>query len=499
MSTSPVVSPGVRVPMSGASTLKSPAAGNSAGSGGLPPSDVSADWLSSLMSALQGRGERLSASVSDSAASDIDADEAPLLPSDAPGQVPWVPSLLQSVAGAAGSASAGEVPEASSGAGVAQGGGLQNDGRFAAATSPDLASDASAESPAPGLPTLVRAGGPGGFANPPSPLTQAATAAAGDGATDGMPVAQNPMDRLLQQALRTGALQDAQGTRLRVVATGGVHEALDAEAGSTRRKVLDALQGLGARSWSPATGSESVVMDAAFLGGGTPSTQTQRLSRSDEADAWVERPVVATGLEVFVATGDTTGTAASVPAERMAGSEGGVLLSDHDWMEALEKQVSIGRLRETDRVRLDLELQGAERMSLEAQLTDGVLTVRLGARSDGMPWVSPEQLEALTATLRAASPDIASVVLEQNGDSEARPETDQRSGRDTHDRADAEDRSSADRTDSSDDRPRMADRRAADGATLATAAEAGGSGAESMQGDGGGRRVSAATGISLRA
>jgi hypothetical protein len=238
----------------------------------------------------------------------------------------------------------------------------------------------------------------------------AATAAIGDSA--GITSPADALAALLRAAQASGDITEAS---LRVVkgADIAIQDALDV-SGATRRKLMDALQDLSGASAGVTQAAEAGVFEGMSTTDGSSAFASPADAWSLTAEALSERPVAAAGdLAGFFGMTDKAPGA----ADSMQGAASlAAVNADLDWMAVLEQQAGISRLREADSLRLDLQLQDSQRVSLEASMQDGVLTVRLGARSDGSFWVAPEQMEALKASLRMATPEVQEVVFEQSAD-----------------------------------------------------------------------------------
>ncbi len=218
---------------------------------------------------------------------------------------------------------------------------------------------------------------------------------------------------LLRSAQASGDIRDASLRIIKVTDT-SVQDAL-AASGATRRKLMDALQDIGT------TGSVAELATTGFMSsidslqpGGLSFLPADVASPTFSADALTERAVGAiSDLTGFLSLTERAPGA----MEGLQGADAmAAVNADLDWMAVLEQQAGLSRLRETDSLRLDLQLQDSQRVALEASLQDGVLTVKLGARADGSFWVPPEQLEALKASLRMSTPEVQEVVFEQSAD-----------------------------------------------------------------------------------
>lgn len=216
---------------------------------------------------------------------------------------------------------------------------------------------------------------------------------------------------LLRSVQASGDIRDAS---LRSVRAGdALNTDVQDASMATRRKLMDALQEMSGPGMASVNAELGMASDMS-MSNGLPVYSVQEGSDFLVSDALIERPVEAAGdlAGFFNLTDRLPGAADAVAGADAANA----LNADMDWMAVMEQQAGLSRLKETDSLRLDLQLQDSQRVALEASLQDGVLTVKLGARADGSFWVPTEQLEALKNSLRLATPEVQEVVFEQSAD-----------------------------------------------------------------------------------
>lgn len=253
----------------------------------------------------------------------------------------------------------------------------------------------------------------------PSLADGLSTAVAGQAAAGTAPGAggvQSPAGQRLLALVRSGiASGDIDGASVRSL-PGEARDTrwmIDSAAEVTRRKLSDSMD---ASDLSALLSQEAFNQRLSMAGGEELAFDAGTgLANGLNAGALTERPVEATAdLSAWMSQPDLSAGGVDIQTNDPSGSVGAT--ADMDWVALLEQQTQISRLRDADALRVDLQLQDSQRLALEAQLSDGILTLRLGARADGTQWIPAEQIEALKAALRESAADIRDVVVDQSAD-----------------------------------------------------------------------------------
>jgi hypothetical protein len=91
-------------------------------------------------------------------------------------------------------------------------------------------------------------------------------------------------------------------------------------------------------------------------------------------------------------------------------------VADFSWVQDIQQQMDLARLKDESSLRLDVMLAGDQRLALQAQLQEGVLKLTFDANSTLISSLQADQLEALKAAMMENAPEIREVQFEQAAD-----------------------------------------------------------------------------------